>query len=410
MKFKELANGLMVSLDGQIAKTSFRASIGPQTEVKAAEKVLSEASLYYDFKQHRAAVADNVEVPHSPSVLSDERYVFPNFRALSQIHLVNRGLDFSVPGVLEAAVPMLVGKTVYLNHEFTDVNNWVGVVSRSSWDAKGDKSNGVPGIAVECKVDAYLNYRIACGVMMTPPAINAMSLTVLFEFEYSHPELEKDNKFWGLIGEEVDGHIVRLIVTQILEIWEASFVYVGEDRLAKNHGAEDGEESFSADAETAAEDPPPNSNEEKTMKLTAEQKTKLGIEFDGEEVPETEIFKAADTLAGQLADVDTVNIEQLTKRAEAGDVLVEEKRTEVTRLAKLAELGADDKELPPVIADDIKAASVERLTRLGEFYGTKVAAKFPKGGRSSLEGSNEIETAGGVNVPTVKKLKKVSVH
>lgn len=395
----------MVSLDGQIAKTSFRASIGPQTEVAtagAAEKVLSEASLYYDFKQHRAAVADNVEVPHSPSVLSDERYVFPNFRALSQVHLVNRGLDFSVPGVLEAAVPMMIGKTVYLNHDYTDVNNWVGVVSKSNWDAKGDKSNGVPGIAVECKVDAYLNYRIACGVMMTPPAINAMSLTVLFEFEYSHPELEKDHKFWGLIGEEVDGHIVRLVVTKILEIWEASFVYVGEDRLAKNHGAEESSESFSG-AEGAAgevaDDPLPNSNEEKTMKLTAEQKTKLGIEFDGEEVPETEIFKAGEALAVKLGELtestQTEQLAELKAQAAAGALLVEEKRTEVTRLAKIAELGADDKELPPVIADDIKAASVERLTQLGVHYGQKVAEKFPKGGRSSLEDHERIDNAAG---------------
>jgi hypothetical protein len=40
---------------------------------------------------------------------------------------------------------------------------------------------------------------------------------------------------------------------------------------------------------------PPNSNEEKTMKLTAEQKKELGIEFDGEDVPETEILKAAES-------------------------------------------------------------------------------------------------------------------
>src|SRR4051794_3846643 len=117
MKFKKLANGLSVSLTGNFAQTSFRVAIPAQAADEAANKVLSEASLYYDFKQQRASIADTVEVPHAPTVLSDERYVYPNFRALSQTHLVNRGLDFSTPGVLEAAVPLLVGKTVYLNHE-----------------------------------------------------------------------------------------------------------------------------------------------------------------------------------------------------------------------------------------------------------------------------------------------------
>jgi hypothetical protein len=49
--------------------------------------------------------------------------------------------------------------------------------------------------------------------------------------------------------------------------------------------------------------PPPNSNEEKTMKLTAEQKKELGIEFDGEDVPETEIFKAAESLAAKVKGI-----------------------------------------------------------------------------------------------------------
>lgn len=405
MKFKDLKNGLSVSLSGNLARASFRAAIPEQRVDDAAKEVLSKASLYYDFRQQRAAVADNIEVPQSPSLLADERYVYPNFRALSQTHLVERGLDFSTPGVLEAAVPLLFGKTIYLNHEFTDVNEWVGVISKSSWDAAGEKSGGTPGIAVQCKVDAYLNYRIACGLMMRPPAINAMSLTVLFEFEYSHPEMAMENKwkFFENLGEEIDGQIVRLIVTKIVEIWEASFVYVGEDRLAKNHGDDAGEESFSADeAEPAADEPPPNSTaEEKTMKLTAEQKKSLGIEFDGEEVPETELLKAAESLAGKLAKVDTVNMAELEAKAADGEKYVELQRAEVTRLAKLAELGADkDGELDAVIADDIKAASFDRLTKLTSFYQKKVADKFPAGGRSSEEESLSVDKAGGADENT----------
>ncbi len=418
MKFKRLTDTTEVSLDGNFGRTQMRCAIPSQQPNDALKEVLSKASLYYDFKAPRAAVADNIEVPHAPTVLSDERYVTPQFRALSQIHLANRGLDFTTPGVLEAAVPMLFGKTVYLNHDFSDVNDWVGVVSRAWWDAAGEASGGVPGINVETKVDAFLNYRIACGLMMTPPAINSMSLTVCFEFEYSHPEMAMESKwkFFDNLGEEIDGEIVRMIVTRITEIWEASFVFLGEDRLAKNLGktGTDGAESFSAKAEEAAGAPPPNSNEEKTMKLTSEQKQKLGIEFDGEEVPATQIFQAAETLADRHAELarstEAQALAELTARAEAGDVLVEEKRKDTLRLARLADLGSETGSLNPVIEEMIAGADVAKLQQLHGYYGKKTAERFAAP-RGSMENSSEIDAAGNVAGDTsqLERTPKVGV-
>ena len=131
------------------------------------------------------------------------------------------------------------------------------------------------------------------------------------------------------------------------------------------------------------------------MKLTNEHKAQLGIECDGEDVPDEQVWTAIDALSKKAATVPE-NLAELNARAAAGDTLVDEKRTEVTRLAKLAELGAEEGELPEVIADDIKAADVKRLQSLGEFYGKKVAEKFPKDGRSSLEDNEKIDNAGGV--------------
>ncbi len=402
-------NGIkIVDPAARTAMTQMRFQIPAQPADEATKKVLTAASLYYDFKQQRAAVADNVDVPHSPSVLTDERYVYKDFRALSASHLSNRGLDFSTPGVLEAAAPLLYGKTVYPNHEFQDINNWVGVVSNSSWDAAGAASNGVPGINCQIKIDAFLNYRIACGVMMSPPAINAMSLTVWFEFEYSHPELEKEGRFWGLLGEEVEGQIVRLIVTKIIEIWEASLVFLGEDRDAKSiDDGSDDEVDFDDESLAATGIPSPNSNEEKTMKLSKEQKTSLGIEFDGEDVPEAELLKAAESLAAKVAD-QPADLEELKTQAAAGLKLVDEKRAEVLADAKVAELGAEDKDLDPVVAKTIEEADVTRLQELGAYYKKKIGEKFPQG-RSSEEDSLEVDTAAG-DAKAGKKLPKVSVH
>lgn len=401
MKYKALKNGLHVSLSGNRAYTKFRASLPDTQADERTQKVLTAASLW---GEPRAAITDSVDVPQQPKALSEDRYVYKDFRALSQSFLANRGLDFSTPGVLEAAVPMLAGKTVYPNHDFADINNWLGVVSNSSWDATGDQSNGIPGINCQIKLDAYLNYRIACGVMMTPPAINAMSLTVVFEFDYSHPQMAMENrwKFFENLGEEIDGEIVRLIVTKIVEIWEASLVWCGEDRDAKGLDDDDqGEDPTQQDDESfsAADEPPPISNEEKkTVKLTAERKQSLGIEIDGDEVPDEQVFEAIDKLSKKAAEaVDSANIAELTKRAASGDALVAEKRNEVTRLAKLAELGAAEGDLDEVVTGQIEAADADGLIKLETYYRKRVGERFPAGGRSSLENGKEIDKAGGVD-------------
>jgi len=406
-KFKKISEMLSVSLAGNVGQTRMLAALPAAPLTDGDRKVLAEASLWYD--QNRTSVVDQVPVQQGRPVLTDERYVYKDFRALSQTLLPNRGLDFSTAGVLEAAVPMLAGKTVYPNHEFTDINNWVGVVAASSWDASA--VNGAPGINCQIKLDAFLNYRIACGVMMTPPAINAMSLTVMFEFEYSHPQMAANDrwKFFDLLGEEVDGEIVRLIVTKIVEIWEASLVFLGEDRLAKGIEGDDPDEDPDADpdfAEMSARKPaetPANSNEEKTMKLTKEEKAQLGIEFDGEDVPEADVVKAGLALKTKVDELsDAEKIAELKANAEAGKAYIEKQRTEVTRLATLAECKADDDkaELPKVVADHIAAASFDTLVELEQHYQAKVGDKFK---RSSVEDPAAIEAAGGVNLGATEK-------
>ena len=404
--FTILHNGISVDPEKKIAQTNMRFQIPTQTTNEETKKVLSEASLWF-FGNPPNSVQDNVPVTQTKPVLTEDRYVNATFRGLSQIFLPNRGLDFSKPGVLEASVDLLKNKTVYPNHDFSNIYNWLGVVSNAYWDAKGEKSNGVPGINCEIKLDAFLNYRIACGVMMNPPAINSMSLTVLFEFDYSHPQLVEEKRFWNLLGEEIDGEIVRLIVVKIIDYWEASLVFLGEDRLAKNHGTKADEEderteeteSFSA----AHPKLPTNSNEEKTMKLTKEQKQKLGIEFDGDEVPESEIFKAAEALAAKNKSFDGVDLADLQAKAGQTEKLLTAKRAEVSRLAKLAELGAEEGELDEVVSMQIENADADTLVKLEGYYQKKASDRFPTMLRSSVESNDDVEKAGGVKKKTKQK-------
>ena len=88
--------------------------------------------------------------------------------------------------------------------------------------------------------------------------------------------------------------------------------------------------------------------------------------------------------------------------------MIAEKRIEVTRLATLAEVGAETGTLNEVVAGMIEKADADELVKLQTYYRGKVAAKFPDG-KSSLENSEEIETAGGVKTET-KQTKTVNVR
>lgn len=415
-------NGIqIVSMEKQTAAVGLRSPLASAT-VRAADGLearLAEIAAASQWNPERAGKRDNFNYRAAADVLPKaEDYITVDFRAISKTVVPGHWIDWSKDDVLKSSVPKLLNQTVYPNHDFFDINNWLGAVSAVEWDEAGEQAEGQAGINATYKIDALMNARIARGLLMKPPAIHSTSMTVLFKFEFSHPEIAAENRwrFFELLGEEVEGEIVRLVVTEILEYWEASLVFQGADRLAKKRS--DDEEDF-ADMSARANHPADEASaplltqggesglktKEKRMKLTAEQKRELGIEFDGDDVPETEILKAAESLSAKVKTFDQVKFDELEKRAKAGDTLVEEKRAEVTRLAKIAELGAETGELDPAVADTIHEAGVEKLQQLGAYYQKKAADKFPKDGRSSQEDAAAVEAAGGVNKqnkPTVR--------
>jgi len=401
-----MKNGI-VMLGENRAKINLLALIPAAEADPVSAKALQAASLGWWEGKHGKA-QDNVNVPAEKLELTEDRYVYKEFRALSQVFLSNRGLDFSRPGVLEKAVELLKGKTIYANHDFRDIDNWRGVISESFWDAKGENSNGVPGINVKAKVDAFLNYRTACGLMMNPPAINSSSVTVVSEVEFSHPELVKNGTFWDKFLEEVDGEIVRLIVTSIIEFWEMSFVFMGEDRLAKSlpdtDPVEDEEVQTNARKKQKMSASKLNATEKK-MKITEEQKTILGITAEGDDLPEQDVLNAALAIA-KTSKLSATEIAEMSLKAKAGETLVTEKRNEVIRLAKLAELGAEEGALPSVLTKTIENSSAEELVELETYYRGKVSEKFPNSGKSSLENNEQIEGEARTQTPAQPKAVK----
>jgi hypothetical protein len=325
--------------------------------------------------------------------------VYKNFRALSQTLVECYSLDYSTPGVLEATVPLLTGQTVYKNHNYYDVEKWVGVITQAMWDAQGAESGGVPGINVKIAVDAVMNPRIARGLMMKPPAIHSFSLTVMFTFDFSHPDLVEQGRFWSLLGEEVEGEIVRLIVTKILQVWEGSLVFQGADEIAKQL-ADDEEDDEAEDEESAemsarrrtnnlsAGTPRPTQQKgTQTVKVSQDRKTKLGITHEGEDVPDEIVLQRAESLAAQ---------------ATVAEQMLGDARAECVRVATLAVAGGKDKTLPAALAQVISKAGREELAGLTQMYAEQAAKQFPQVcqscgtqtvGRSSIEDTRETEGA-----------------
>ncbi|MCW5959274.1 MAG: hypothetical protein KIS76_03875 [Pyrinomonadaceae bacterium] len=377
--------------DNRIAEIRLFAEIPAAAPDAQSAKVLNAASLLYHETRHGKA-QDNVQIPAGAVELGDERYVYRDFRALSQVFLQSRGLDFSRPGVLEKSVDLLKGKTIYANHDFRDIDNWRGVIAEAVWDAGGANAGGVPGINVRTKVDAFLNYRTACGLMMEPPAINAASVTVFSEVEFSHPALVQSGDFWRKFLEEVDGEIVRLIATRIIEFWEMSFVFMGEDRLARALPAE----SFESQTTRASAQ---NLNAEKahglettTMKISEEQKQMLGISAEGGDVPEETVLSAAESLAKANKFTPT-EIAELSLKATQGERLLAAKRAEVKQVAALAEFGGSEGTLNPVIVKMIDNADADELLTLEADYRSRIEKRLPPGGRSSQENVAGVEAA-----------------
>lgn len=403
MKFP---NGVeIVSMEKRHGSISMQSKFGANAisfDPKLPERVQERIKLVSQWAQ--TSNNDNFNYQRVDDILPrEEDAISVSFRSLSKRIIEGHWLDFTADGVLEAGVEMLQGQTVYPNHQFWDINNALGSVSAAAWDASGEKFGNVPGINATYSIDALMNPRIARGLLWKPfPYIHSTSLTVLFEFDYSHPRLVEEGKFWINLGEEIDGDIVRLVVTKIREIWEASLVFQGADRIAKKAKDDDDPEieSFSA----ANLSLPTNSNEEKTMKLTKEQKSQLGIGFDGEDVPETEIFKAAETLAARNKEFDGVNLTELKAQAATAATLLSKQRTEVSRLAKLAELGAEAGELDEIVSTQIEKADADTLVKLETYYQKKAAERFPTMLRSSSESSLEVEAAGGVKKEADKPL------
>lgn len=166
----------------------------------------------------------------------DSDFITPTYRALSEVvvHRKWNPVDFSVGGILKKSMNLLIGQSVYADHE-TALGNAMGAIMGASWQeaytAEGVK---VPaGINTQLKIDGKSNPRIARGILMDPPSIHSSSVTVEFLWKKSHDALDEREFFNKLGSFDKDGQLIRRIATKINRYHEISLVGHGADPFAQ---------------------------------------------------------------------------------------------------------------------------------------------------------------------------------
>ena len=179
----------------------------------------------------------------------DENFVYVPVRALSACIVGGnswKASDFSTPGVLKKSLALLKNKPVFTNHNLWDVNSTVGVIVATQYGAayKMDDGTEVPeGIDCLIRVSKKNNPKIADGLMADPPEFQSFSVSVLYKYKPSHSFTdgegnEDEYKFDRMIGQMIDGQMVRRIATEIVDYIELSLVSIGADPFAKIKTAE----------------------------------------------------------------------------------------------------------------------------------------------------------------------------
>lgn len=311
----------------------------------------------------------------------EEDYVNIPFRALSARYLGESGyfLDFSREGVLKKSVPLMLTKEngglrtkplkVQRNHSFA-IEDTMGTISQAKWD-ESDKF-GSPGINVMTRLDWKLYPDEVRKLLSNPPLIESASMSLLFDWEPSHPDL-KLWQFFDMLGHEVDGEIVRFIVTDVLEYYHLGLVWDGGDAQATMLPEETLNKKMALQVPSGIQLGKSQIKKEDTMSLEIKnlQALKEALCLDTL-TNEQELLEAVQALADSNAELINENRE-LKTMAELGKKHLQALREEVLRKAMLL----NENGLEETRKNLIENANHETLQMLNADYERELQERFP---------------------------------
>ncbi|MCH7521720.1 MAG: hypothetical protein IIB42_08505 [Candidatus Marinimicrobia bacterium] len=246
------------------------------------------------------------------------------FRLLSAVYLGSGGyhLDFSRDGVLEKALPVFLEPeaegsvrtrplVVVRDHSF-DIEDRLGLVRRAEWQP-ADPEHGLPypGINAELHINWKLGADVVRRLLHDPPLLDACSVSLGFNWEKSHPGLD-DRRFWMELGEEFEGSIIRLLVTDILSVEHVGLVFAGADPSAR--------QTATAVQSIAAPVPPPIMTVSPSTAPSTGLRARLRANLDrtvtrGESMDQQKIFLDADSPLWNLFGMKDHDLQHLEERA-----------------------------------------------------------------------------------------------
>lgn len=346
-----------------------------------------------DAKLGLSASQDGNQATDAGSNQNPEDYIVRDFRILSEVLAWPDGLpvDFSKPGLLKSVPAMMKdGRTVFQDH-WLSAEKWCGLAKNAVYVDKPAPA----GVNAQLWIDKIASPKIARGV--ETGALSRCSVTVSFTYEQSHPEMHWRD--WAnALNEEVDGEMVRLIVTEIENIWEVSLVWWGADDTAKALESKEPElpqaASLEAPRENIVAGPQRPEAEEEAMKFTKQLAARLREVFGLEDVKENDTLdeNRLEALCAAHEKVQSRNAEVESAAASFANVN-ETLRQEVLNLAKVVEGG----EVPTITQSVIEIADYEQLRKFRDELEVKQNKMFPlvcvKCGSANVERRSSVEAS-----------------
>ena len=255
-----------------------------------------------------------------------------------------------------------------------------GSVINAFW-SKGEDGLDTPGINQVGLIDKRLYPEFAR--MLLNRQVSSVSFTGHVAWEQSHPKMESDI-FWRSLGAEVDGQVVRMVVVEIYDNLETSFVWTGADRDAKV-----------ISIETATEADLKHCFKEEVKTLEAELSHKPTPDSGTQTAEEAQMMKALLTALGKLTEnavteenaVEQVTllmtkltelktkVEELTAQLEAEKPMVEAGKSYVAELRNslltkaTLKAKAENKEIDAELKKQLEEGNYKELQFAASVYG-----------------------------------------
>lgn len=325
-----------------------------------------------------------------------EDYVQRDFRLLSAVTI--RGawvpIDYSRPGVLEEATPL------FRRSLFTDHWSFAELCIGSVRFPRFNDTSTPPGVDGTFFVLQKTNdtRKQDISKLVADGHLDRCSVTILFEWEQSHPDM-KEKEFWLRIGEtDDDGELIRVVVTKVIDILEISIVYFGADNTAGNSELDEVQyQSVTGRQRHALNSQSINNKEVQTKMEEKFQGIKERLEAHLGRVFKTgiEVVQALDDILASMAALKTektaleAKVTELAAAEKFKNDVVSKLRQDVTGLAavfsKTGKLDAHEQAV-------YEAASFEKLVELKSALENKIGLKCQKCGSTDVSRRSSVET------------------